>query len=203
MTVYGQGPATPPKPAPLSPGQRRGALIAGGVGFTVMTFGFGLISLMFALVVIFGIIGVVGTAIARYSGMPAGFIEGLNEFVEAFWWVGLVVALLGAAIWAAGYIASIRILRSSGNTRAVAITWSALGIAVAANWLVGFVVTIPANVLSSFPTGDALDGAGIFIAGFVFLIGLAGTVAVGMLAWWWMAHVLRLPPQTDAAGRSV
>lgn len=195
-TPYGYGPPGSVQPAPrkppLTPGQKRGAMIAGGVGYSLMTLGFGTVFAVLIVTFIFGLMGFIGASIARSGGTVEVFVQTVTDLVQTYWWIALVVALLGIALWLAGYFASVRILRSSGNPRATAITWAALGIGVAAGWLANSVLSIPGNMLTVFPSRDEGDLPGLFIGGgFLLLLSVAVTVAIGVFAWWWMAHALR------------
>lgn len=191
---YGYDPALPPAPKrpPLSVEQKRGAMIAGGVGFTLMTFGFSLVMGVVIVTLVFALIGAIASAVERSAGVPAEILDGMSDFVRDYGWVAVVVAVVGVVLWLVGYFASVRILRSSGNTRATAITWAALGISIVASWVIGGILSFPFNLMTTTPGWDE-GSAGAAIVGGVLsaVLGLAATAAIGVFAWWWMAHALR------------
>lgn len=198
QTPYGQGPAAPApvayrRPA-LTPAQKRGAMIAGGVGFTLMTLGFSLLGVALAVLFIALIIGGIAGLVERSGESTGGFMEWFTTVASDFGWIVAVVAVVGVLIWLAGYFASVRILRSNGNPRATAITWSALGLAIVASWIVGTVISIPAQVTGAFEDFDRGLGQASIAVGLVSgAVSIAATVAIGVFAWWWMAHAFRQP----------
>ncbi|QEE62167.1 hypothetical protein FVA74_11725 [Salinibacterium sp. dk2585] len=201
---YGYGPAgpvqAPPRRPPLSVGQKRGAMIAGGVGYTLMSLGFGTVFAVVIVTVVFGVMGFIGASLARSGGAADDFVQTVTDIVQSYWWIALVVAILGVALWLAGYFASVRILKSSGNSRATAITWAALGIGIVAGWVASTVLSIPGNMLTVMPSRGEGELPALFVGGgLLVLASLAVTVAIGVFAWWWMAHALRpaAPIDTD------
>ncbi|WP_403021182.1 hypothetical protein [Salinibacterium sp. GXW1014] len=202
-TPYGYGPAypvqAPPRRPPLTAGQKRGAMIAGGVGYTLMSLGFGTIFAVVVVTLVFGVMGFIGASIARSGGAADDFVQTVADIVQSYWWIALVAAILGVALWLAGYFASVRILKSTGNPRGTAITWAALGIGIVAGWVVGTVLSIPGNMLTVMPGRGEGELPGLLVGGgLLALASLAATVAVGVFAWWWMAHALRPAAPIDA-----
>lgn len=204
---YGQGQqwqapgaSQPVTRTPLTAEQKRGAMIAGGVGFALMTLGFGIVSVVVVVLFVFGLLGFIGTALARSGETSANMMADIVEFAQMYWWIALLVAVVGVILWLAGYFASVRILKSSGNRRATAITWAGLGIAIVANWLVGSVLSIPASLINMGSSDSGVLTGALLGGGLVFgLLGLAATVAIGVFAWWWMAHALRVAPAAESA----
>lgn len=201
---YGYTPGAAPMPVrpvrpPLTSQQKRGAMIAGGVGFTVMSLGFAILAVVGTVLVVFGILGFVGTLLAQSGGSRDEFLTSVADAVRDYWWVGLIAALLGVAIWVAGYLVSVRILKSSGNPRATAITWASIGIGIVAGWIVGAIISIPANVIATLPANEADAGVIIVASVIAAVVSIASTAAVGVFTWWWMAHALR-PAAPVAAG---
>ncbi|MET1052153.1 MAG: hypothetical protein ABWX65_05880 [Mycetocola sp.] len=218
---YAARPPAPRRP-PLEPRQKRGAMIAGAVSFTIMTFGFGLVAAVAGIIAISAFIGTIFTWIA--SSNPQDFSAGelagtqvVDQWIADAWsrygvWL-IAAAVLGIIIWILGYLSSIWILRGHKVNRPTAVTWSGLGIAVVANVIVGTVTTPFANLTGMFtpsmngPDGrgpDGLDGLEAlndidfspFIAFVIIaaIVGLLVNAAIGLLSWWWMAHALRARP---------
>lgn len=180
------------KRPPLTSKQKRGAMLAGGLGFTVMGIGFSLVALV---VFAFSVVLVVGSIVAfieRSGQSTDGFSAWLSVVVSDYWWVPAIAGVVGIGIWLVGYFASVRILRSSGNEQAVGITWSALGISIVASWSVGGLLSTGSSFSSAFSSNsDQLLPLAILAAIVGALLSLAATVAAGVFAWWWMAHALR------------
>ncbi len=198
----GYSPA-PPRP-PLEPRARRGALLAGGVSFALISTGFGLTVLSVIAIAFVGI----GTFVAdqfRRRAERGGdqVMQFFDELSIAGWWpIALVTLLIGVLIAVGGLLLSPRILRRRGVERAWAVTGSGLGIAVVASWIVSGIGSSVSSVAGVLPGGGSDTGPDIGAAlaiGVVLLVvsslvSLAVNVAIGALAWWWMAHVFRPRP---------
>lgn len=195
---YALQPVKPPAP-PLTTRQRRGALIAGGVGFTLVQLGL----LCFTLLTMFAIFALIAGFIVAVSG---GGNEGVNLFSSGLGQfdpvvIGVVVAVVivvGVLAVLFGILASRRILKSHGVNRPTAVTWSALGIGIAASWLLGGVGGFGSRFIGSTDNHLA-DMIMPWIIGALGVLGVLSSVAIGVFAWWWMAHVFRSRASVDRA----
>lgn len=176
---------------PLTSKQRNGAMLAGGLGLTIMTIGFSLFSLAGMALIVALVIGGVTGLIERAGGTTDGFYESLTLFINDYWWVAALAGLVGVIVWLAGYFTSVRILRSTGNGRATAITWSALGISIAAAWVLSSILSIGTSVAGVFRNDNDLWLQTVIVSS---ALSFAMTAAVGVFAWWWMAHAFRTDP---------
>jgi hypothetical protein len=201
----GGAPWTPPPPKPpLTARARRGAGIAGLVGFGLLTLGWSLASLGGGLLLLVGFI----TSIAAVAGADGQEVaRALDVLRFDSWWPVLVAVLVvGIVLWVLGLLASRWILRGHGVQRAWPVTWSAFGVAVVAHWIVssilGFALQAVGQVWAmSWVSSDATPGEAIgtgvaWLAVGVLVTVLAGA-AIGWFSWWWMAHLFR--PRADPA----
>ncbi|MET0932880.1 MAG: hypothetical protein ABWX56_04145, partial [Mycetocola sp.] len=202
--------SAPPRP-PLAPRQKRGAMLAGAVGFSLMSLGFSLVAIPLAI----ALFGAFFSTLFNWAqannpddvsingGVPP---EDIERFITDAWsmflpWlIGLVI--LGILLWVLGYLASIGILRSHRVNRPVAVTWSGLGIAIVGSWALS-ALSSPISGLFNLWTPDIGSSGGVpdfegfdvapFIgvgAGFLVL-SLLVNAGIGLLSWWWMAHAFR------------
>ena len=205
------------KRPPLAPRQKHGAMLAGALGFALMSLGFALVAIPLAIAAFGAFFSSLFSWIARSNpddisidgGVPP---EEIRQFIaqswSAFlpWMIGLII--LGIILWVVGYLLSVGILRSHGVNRPVAVTWAGLGIAIVANWLLS-ALSSPFSALADLWTPDVrgpenfngvdgleglenLDFTPVIGFGVLFLLlGVLVNAAVGLLSWWWMAHALR------------
>lgn len=195
--------AVPPsrvKP-PLPAREKQGALLAGGVGFALLTLGFGLFMIPITLLVIGAFFALIIGAVQRATDDPG--LGGFERFIESVdpgaWILPLViVALVGLALMVGALIVSARILRSRGVRSPWGVTWAGAGIAIVASWIVSGVLSVPLQFAGVFrDDGDPFGGPAALVAGVLSsLVGIAVTVAIGALSWWWMAHVMRPADRT-------
>ncbi|WP_394553512.1 hypothetical protein ACDF64_03890 [Agromyces sp. MMS24-JH15] len=184
----------PPRP-PLDPRSRTGALVGGGLGLTLVTWGLGAVA--FGAVV--GFVALAFGLIAHHAREwgRAGMRD-LERFADAVpWWVVLAVVVIavvfGIAAIIGGVIAEHAVLTRFGVHRPNAVLWSGLGIGLLANGFAGGVVSL---VFSAVPQIDFSDG-GMMMPGRFGLTASSGfvafavMVAVGALSAWWMAHAFR------------
>lgn len=187
-------PYTPPLPRPaLTRKQRVGAMLAGGIGFTMFSLGagaafsiavFGLVVGIFAI--IFGFVGL------NNSGQE-GFQE-LQSFLDSFP-VGIIVVVaivafvLALALMVGGILVSIRIMKKRGVNSPVAATWSGLGIGIVVYWVTSSVVSFVPSMMGSFADGVF----GVVLVAFTVLLAIALPIVIGVFTWWWMAHIMRAP----------
>ena len=182
----------PPAPRPpLTREQRNGAMLAGGIGFTMFSLGAGAAFVIVLLGFVVSILAAVFGFIGMNSAGEAGFAA-FQSFLDSFP-VGIVVAVgivaffLAVALMVGGILLSIRIMKKRGINNAVAVTWSGLGIAVVGSWIVSSFVSFVPSVF-----GSMVDGVfEAVVAGFSAILALALYVAVGVFVWWWMAHTMR------------
>ncbi|SFN67396.1 hypothetical protein SAMN05216219_1613 [Mycetocola miduiensis] len=191
-------------------------MLAGAVGYSLMSLGFALAAIPLAIAAFGAFFSTVFSwaattnpdDVAISTGLPPAVIE---QFIADAWstflpWlIGLII--LGVILWILGYLSSLWILRSHRVNRPVAVTWSALGIAIVAGWVLS-AVSSPISGLAGLWTPDFgrpghlgddglsalqnIDFTPIIGFGALFLlIGLVLNAAVGLLSWWWMAHALR------------
>jgi hypothetical protein len=186
-------------------------MLAGAVGFTLMSLGFALVAIPFAI----ALFGAFFSALFSWAAtnnpddvsINGGALpENLDEIIGGAWtmflpWlIGMVI--LGIILWVLGYLSSIGILRSHRVNRRVAVTWSGLGIAIVASWALS-ALSSPISGLFSLATpdigssGGVPDLEGFDVAPFIgigvafLLLGLIVNAAIGLLSWWWMAHAFR------------
>ena len=216
------GTATPPRP-PLEGRQKRGAMLAGAVSFTLMSFGFAL----FVIPLVLGMLGAfVSTLISwavnsnpddfNVNGGPAP--DELERFLaDAWstflpWFIGALI--LGIIVWILGYLSSLWILRSHRVHRPVAVTWSGLGIAIVGSFLLSALSSPISGLFNLWtpnfgndnfggsggvPNLESFDftpviGAGVLLT----LLSLVINAAIGLFSWWWMAHAFRERPASTS-----
>ena len=190
---------TPPvRKPPLDARQKSGARLAGIVGFLLLNVGsllFGLPLVLLAATALFALfIGV----IARMSnGSEQEWLAFVGDIdVVSFIPQLLLSSLLGAVVMVASLFVSTAILRRHGVNRPWAVTWASVGIATVASWILSGIATIPLQFATQMADGSGnawADSIAAWIVGSVLVV--AAIVAVGLLSWWWMAHVLRSPQQ--------
>jgi hypothetical protein len=187
--------AAPARP-PLTPIARRGAAVAGSVGFGMLTLGW---TLFLAPIVILLAATTAAYFLSAFSDNPddseASNTQALLDgFVGAGFLIPLIASVVvGIALMVFGVIVSGRTLRSHGATRPWGITWSSIGISIVAAWIVdgvlGFTGGIVASALSDPSTGF---GTAYWVAYIVAgIVVLAADVVIGRFVWWWMASAFR------------
>lgn len=184
--------ATRPVRPPLTPRARTGAFIAGAVTMVMVSIGGALVAIPLLLLVIGAIVATVFTAI---GGEILQVLEDVERYAPTGLLVGIAVGLilLGIVLIVAALFISRGILRARRLERAWPITWAGLGIAAVAGWVASGVLSIPIQLSGPFFAG-AGGGTGEIEAVLGIVASLAGivvTAAIGAMAWWWMAHVMR------------
>ncbi|WP_158270314.1 DUF2062 domain-containing protein [Mycetocola zhujimingii] len=196
-------------------------MIAGAVGFTLMTLGFTLIAVPLILALLGAFLGTIIGWAARNDPDDFSVNGGPRpQDIETFigdassallpWLIGAVI--LGIIIWLLGYFSSLWILRSHKVNRPVAVTWSGLGIAVVGNFFLSALSSPITGLFNVWDTdfddpddfrnfGDPgqmqwmdsvnLAPAALGLALLFLLLSLVVNAAIGLLSWWWMAHVFR------------
>ncbi len=187
---------------PLDGRAKRGAAIAGAVGFVLLTVGWSLVAIPIVLGVLFAVFVALFAAIAGAAGSGGDdgsrgavrqFLDGVDvgRYVSPL--LVVIVILVGLVLMAAAILISGRVLRAHAVNRPWAVTWAASGIAIVASWIVSSVgsallqaVLVP--ITANYQTVDA----GLWIAAGVYaVIALVVTAVIGWLSWWWMAHAMR------------
>ncbi len=191
--------STRPVRPPLTPRARTGALIAGAVTMVMVSIGGTLIAIPLFALVIGTIVATVFTAI---GGEVLDVLRDIERFAPAGLLIGIAVGLLllGVMLVVAALFISRGILRSRGLARAWPITWAGIGIASVAGWVASGILSVPiqfagpAFSAAGGGTGEIEAALGIIAS----LAGIVVTAAIGAMAWWWMAHVMR--PAGEPAG---
>jgi hypothetical protein len=197
-------PAYAPRPVrpPLTARAKRGAAIAGGVGFVLLGLGYAMVALPVGLALIVAFFALIVRA-ASSSSTP-GFV-GIEQFLLGLdirpWITPLVVvAIAGVVLMVVAIVLSGRVLAAHQVRRPWAVTWAGIGIAIVASWFVSGITGLFTNVAISGVKWDSPSGGGALIALLVAstVVALASNAVVGWLSWWWMAHAFR--PATSATG---
>ena len=201
-----QHPYAPPPPKPPLPRRaRNGAWIAGAVAFSVLSLGW---TLLFAAVVI-ALVGGFFLWFANLLGGRANDAAG-EAFLDFFASIDVsaIVPLLiigaaaGLVLMALALFLSRWILGAHQVDRPWAVTWAGSGIAIVGGWIIGSVVSAAAQVVASFaafaPDPISAGIAGASVSG---LLAIVLTATIGLLSWWWMAHLMRSrEPRADPGG---
>lgn len=195
------------KKPPLSKEQKRTASVAGAVSFTVMSIGWGLVSTAVGIGLFAGFfVWVLGLVGSTEGGRDADYFR-LTEFIEAInpgaWVIPLVIAgLVGVGLWVWSLFISRGMLARAKHPSPWGVTWAGAGVAIAASWFVSWIAWLPMQLIgfiapdafTSFESGLTIT---IVLAVVSFVLSIAVSVALGWLAWWWMAHAMR--PATQPA----
>jgi hypothetical protein len=180
----------------LTPTARRGAAVAGSVGFGMLTLGWALFLTPLLILIAASTAAYFLSALSdNPDDTEASNTQALlNGFVGAGFLIPLIASVVvGLVLIVFGVIVSGRVLKSHGATRPWGITWSSIGISIVASWIVDGVLGTIGGVAASaasdpntgFGTGywTALAVAGVVI--------LAIDVVIGRFVWWWMASAFR------------
>src|SRR5690606_23978190 len=107
-----------------------------------------------------------------------------------------IAAIVGIALWVRSLFISRGMLVKAGHPSPWGGTWAGAGIAIAASWFLSWVAWLPMQLFgfiapdafTSFESGLTIT---IVLLTVSLLLNLIMTVALGWLAWWWMAHAMR------------
>jgi hypothetical protein len=190
---------------PLTARAKRGALLGGGLGFTLLTLGYALVAIPVAIGLLVAFFAaIIGFARGRFSdgaSSSGGFGVSRVDFAP---WFGLLVAsvVVGIVLMIVAILFSGLVLRRRDVRHPWGVTFAGAGIAIVAVWIVeGFLGAIVSGMSSALFDGRSLGagspGAGL-IAGIIVsgVVALAINAAIGWLSWWWMAHAMR-PAATE------
>jgi hypothetical protein len=196
-----------PRPArpPLTARAKRGALLGGGLGFTLLTLGYALVAIPVAIGLLVAFFAaIIGFARGRFSDGASSSGGFSVSSVDLAPWFGLFVAsvVVGIVLMIVAILLSGLVLRRRDVRHPWGVTFAGAGIAIVAVWIVeGFLGAIVSGMSSALFDGRSLGagspGAGL-IAGIIVsgVVALAINAAIGWLSWWWMAHAMR-PAATE------
>ncbi len=186
---------------PLTARAKRGAAIAGAVGFLLLGLGYAMASLAVGLALIVAFFALI---VRAASGSGTRENAGFEQFVSGLditAWVAPLVAIVivGIVLMVVAIVVSGRVLAAHRVRRPWAVTWAGAGIAVVASWIVyGILGTFLNLALSGFRWDSPSWGSGLVVALIVSaVVGLASNAVLGWLSWWWMAHAMRPATATD------
>ena len=186
---------------PLTARAKRGAAIAGAVGFLLLGLGYAMASLAVGLALIVAFFALI---VRAASGSGTRENAGFEQFVSGLditAWVAPLVAIVivGIVLMVVAIVVSGRVLAAHRVRRPWAVTWAGAGIAVVASWIVyGFLGTFLNLALRGFRWDSPSWGSGLVVALIVSaVVGLASNAVLGWLSWWWMAHAMRPATVTD------
>ena len=199
-------PTRPVRP-PLTARAKRGALIAGVVGFLLLGIGFAMASFAVGL----ALIGTISALILRAASgsntrTGAGFEQLISRFDIAPWIVPLVaIVVVGIVLIVAAILVSGRVLAAHQVRRPWAVTWAGAGIAIVASGILsGIFNTVVGLLIVGFRWDSSSWSAGLVGVSIVFaVVGLASNAVLGWLSWWWMAHAMRPVAAIDSVSQSV
>lgn len=184
--------ATRPVRPPLTPRARTGAFIAGAVTMVMVSIGGTLIAIPLFALVIGTIVATVFTAI---GGELLGVLQDVERYAPAGLLIGIAVAalLLGVVLVVSALFISRGILRARGLDKAWPITWAGIGIASVAGWVASGILSVPIQFAGPAfsAAGGGTDEIEAVLGIVASLAGIVVTAAIGAMAWWWMAHVMR------------
>jgi hypothetical protein len=179
----------------LTPEARRGATIAGSIGFVLLTIGYGMVAVPLSILLFSAVL-----AIARSRGgqLPNGrpFNQGElpNLVVPQGWTVPLVIiSIVGLLVMAAAILVSWRILRAHAVRHPAGVTFAGAGIGIVGSLVVqGILSGFIGAITSLSGTQGTPFGSAFWIAAVpATLLTLAISAVIGWLSWWWMAHAMR------------
>ena len=186
---------------PLTARAKRGAAIAGAVGFLLLGLGYAMASLAVGLALIVAFFALI---VRAASGSGTRTNAGFEQFVSGLditAWVAPLVAIVivGIVLMVVAIVVSGRVLAAHRVRRPWAVTWAGAGIAVVASWIVyGILGTFLNLALSGFRWDSPSWGSGLVVALIVsVVVGLASNAVLGWLSWWWMAHAMRPATVTE------
>lgn len=198
----------PARRPPLERRARRGAMVAGGVGFTMWNLGWSILGLA-AFVSFFAAIL---SVIANSSRANSEEFAALGDFEAAVLFtpgagIALLIAIVvGVVLVVLSILSSGWILKAHGVRSRWGVTWAGIGISVIVNWIVGTIISVIGQVAgvlgqvgqarSEFTDPNGIDLAPV-IAGIIIwvVVALVAQALIAIFAWWWMAHAMR--PRTS------
>ena len=199
--------STRPVRPPLTARAKRGAAIAGAVGFLLLGLGFAMASLAIGLALIGAISAlIVLAASGSDTRAGAGFEQLISRLDIAPWIAPLAaIVIVGIVLMVAAIAVSGRVLAAHRVRRPWAVTWAGAGVAIVASWITSSILnTVFTLAMGGFRWDFPSWGAGF--AGVLIIsavIALASNAVLGWLSWWWMAHVMRPAAALDSVLQSV
>jgi len=195
-TPASPGPAGDGKPAlpPITAGQRASAILGGLAGHLLFSIGwFGIAFIILGA----PLSGLVNDLLRNLLGdVDAAQLTAIVQRAGALlWMLGLVFLVGSAAFIVFGILVAQLILRRGGVDKA--------GRVNVLSFVIAAIVDLPVFLFTLWLATLVTDNA----SGAVFLpplIALVIAAAVGVLVWWWMAHVNRGPsaPKAPRGGRA-
>ena len=178
---------------PLLPRARRGAAVAGVVGFLMFTIGWAVVAAVAVITFILTILSFVSDASDGSAMRSLGRI--LDDAHLGTWvWAIVLAGVLGLILVVFSVLTSGWILKAHQVNHPWGVTWAGLGIAIVANWILGGIVSAISQVAGLW-SNNSLGSAAFVGYGIFGLVSLLIVAAIGWLSWWWMAHALRPKPE--------
>ena len=213
MTDFPGAPASIAQPYAARPGRppltaraKRGAAIAGSVGFLLLGLGFAMASLAIGLALIGAFFALIVRAVsASNTRMGAGFEQLISRLDIAPWIAPLVaIVIVGIVLMVAAIVVSGLVLGAHRVRRPWAVTLAGAGVAIVASWITSSVLSAFFSIaMGGFRWDSPSWGAGFFGVLIVSaVIGLASNAVLGWLSWWWMAHAMRPAAAIDSVSQS-
>ncbi|CAN5181719.1 hypothetical protein BH09ACT2_BH09ACT2_10230 [soil metagenome] len=180
---------------PLTPRAKRGAAIAGAVGFVVLSIGYALVALCLGIALLAVFIGLIVRAARSstaewYSGIVR-VLDGLD--LRPFIVPLVLVGILGLVVMAVAIVLSGRVLAAHQVRRPWAVTWAGVGVGIVASWVVSGIGGIVTRVgLGGVDWNSSAAGTSLVTVLVVSgILSVALNAVVGWLSWWWMAYAMR------------
>ncbi|GAA2175740.1 hypothetical protein GCM10009846_26790 [Agrococcus versicolor] len=209
--AYAASVAPPPRP-PLPPERATRARLAGGLGGTIMLVGVDLAGLGILLL----LLPLVVESFVRWlSSLPAevdATVAGatIEQLYAGPWpWIAAALLVVGPSAIALGGLVSVRTLRAAGFAQPVRLTLAAFGIAIAGRVVLSVFTAPFSSLLSPLLERGAAglsDGGGALVGTIVAIVvacamNVAIAAAIGMVAWWFLAHARRpADPEVEPEG---
>jgi hypothetical protein len=185
----------------LTPRQRRGAGIAGIVGFLLATLGWlPFVAVIVGYVFAYGVYflgAALGGNDTRFdaeseTGRLAANVLGIPA--TSLGVVVMISLVVGIVLIALGVFLSSLILKRHGVARPGGVTWLGLLLAIVGSWIFDGILSFVVYLVAAggdVGKGPVAPGGGLTVL--YFVIAVAIQVLLGWLCWWWMAHAFRRP----------
>jgi hypothetical protein len=190
-------PAYAPRPVrpPLTREARRGATVAGSVGFVLLSIGYAMVAVPLSILLLAAVLELVRSRGGQLpNGRPLG-PRGLPDVVVPQGWTVplIVISIVGLLGMVAAILVSWRILRAHAVRHPVGVTFAGAGIAIVGSLVAQGILSGFISAITSVSGGQGnIFGPGFWIAAVLgTLVTLAISAVIGWLSWWWMAHTMR------------